>query len=137
MSLGWTAVADNVGVARYDVYRSTVVGLHPVAREPDRPAGRDQLSGHRAGAGTYYYVVKAEDAAGNLSPALEPGERDHRLERYDAADRRRSRRPQPAEHVTATVTLTATASDNIGVVGVQFKLDGQILGARTRRRRSR
>src|SRR5439155_21844410 len=31
--------------------------------------------------------------------------------------------------VSAAVTVTATASDNVGVAGVQFKLDGANLGA--------
>ena len=31
--------------------------------------------------------------------------------------------------MSGTVTVTATASDNVGVVGVQFRLDGADLGA--------
>lgn len=31
--------------------------------------------------------------------------------------------------MTGTVTVTATASDNVGVAGVQFRLDGAALGA--------
>jgi hypothetical protein len=34
--------------------------------------------------------------------------------------------------VSGTVTLSATASDNIGVVGVQFLLDGIALGTEDR-----
>jgi hypothetical protein len=37
--------------------------------------------------------------------------------------------PAAGAMVNGTVTVTATASDNIGVAGVQFKLDGNNLGA--------
>src|SRR4029453_13123374 len=37
--------------------------------------------------------------------------------------------PAANAKVTGTVTVTATASDNVGVAGVQFKLDGANLGA--------
>src|SRR5205807_1498127 len=37
--------------------------------------------------------------------------------------------PAAGALVSGTVTVSATASDNVGVVGVQFKLDGTNLGA--------
>src|SRR3989440_693948 len=37
--------------------------------------------------------------------------------------------PAPAATVSGTVTVSATATDNVGVVGVQFKIDGTNLGA--------
>ncbi len=37
--------------------------------------------------------------------------------------------PTPSAIVGGTVTVTANATDNVGVVGVQFKLDGANLGA--------
>src|SRR5207245_459656 len=37
--------------------------------------------------------------------------------------------PTPGATVSGTVTVSASASDNVGVVGVQFKLDGTNLGA--------
>src|SRR5207253_2853114 len=37
--------------------------------------------------------------------------------------------PAGGTTVTGTVTVSATASDNVGVAGVQFKLDGANLGA--------
>src|SRR5439155_1431191 len=36
--------------------------------------------------------------------------------------------PTPAASISGTVTVSATATDNVGVVGVQFKLDGVKLG---------
>ncbi len=37
--------------------------------------------------------------------------------------------PTGGATVVGTVTVSASASDNVGVVGVQFKLDGANLGA--------
>src|SRR5206468_3229643 len=37
--------------------------------------------------------------------------------------------PAGGSTVSSTTTVTASASDNVGVVGVQFKLDGANLGA--------
>ena len=37
--------------------------------------------------------------------------------------------PAAASSVTGTVTVAATASDDVGVVGVQFKVDGALVGA--------
>src|SRR5207244_2393146 len=37
--------------------------------------------------------------------------------------------PAGGASVSGTVSVTATASDNVGVAGVQFKLDGAALGA--------
>ena len=37
--------------------------------------------------------------------------------------------PAAASSVSGTVTVTATAADDIGVAGVQFLLDGVALGA--------
>ncbi len=37
--------------------------------------------------------------------------------------------PANGSTVSATITVSATASDNVGVVGLQFKLDGVNLGA--------
>ena len=45
-TLSWGASTDNVGVAKYDVYRSTTARLHPVVCEPDRAADRKLVHRH-------------------------------------------------------------------------------------------
>ncbi len=66
-SLSWTASSDNVGVSRYDLYRSTSSGFTPsVANRIAQPVGTSYNDASLA-AGTYYYKVQAEDAAGNIS----------------------------------------------------------------------
>ena len=51
---------------------------------------------------------------------------DVRRERADGGDARRRRR---GRRCRGSVTVTATAADNIGVIGVQFLVDGAPLGA--------
>jgi len=67
VSLAWTGSTDNVGVVRYDVYRSTTSGFTPTAANRiAQPTGTSYTDSGLA-PGTYYYKVTAEDAAGNIS----------------------------------------------------------------------
>ncbi len=67
--LSWSAASDNVGVVRYNVHRSTTNGFTPsAANRIAQPTGTSYTDGGLA-AGTYYYRVTAEDAAGNVGPA--------------------------------------------------------------------
>ena len=69
VSLSWAAAADNVGVARYNVHRGTTAGFTPgVGNRIAQPIGTSYVDTGLA-AGTYYYRVTAEDAAGNVSAA--------------------------------------------------------------------
>ena len=64
INLGWTASTDNVGVASYNVYRSTDnATFAPVAST----TGTSHSDTGRAASTTYYYRVSADDAAGNES----------------------------------------------------------------------
>ena len=68
VSLAWGAASDNTGVVRYNVHRSTTAGFAPsLANRVAQPAGTSYLDGGLS-AGTYYYRVTAEDAAGNIGP---------------------------------------------------------------------
>jgi hypothetical protein len=65
VDLAWTASADNVGVTAYDVFRNgSATALTTV-----NGATTTYADTSVATATTYSYVVKARDAAGNLSPA--------------------------------------------------------------------
>jgi hypothetical protein len=66
-ALSWSASTDNVGVTRYDVYRSTTSGFTPSAANRIAQPTATSYTDSGLSAGTYYYVVQAEDAAGNLS----------------------------------------------------------------------
>jgi hypothetical protein len=69
VTLAWAGSTDNVGVARYRVYRSTTSGFTPgAANQIGTPTSAGYTDSGLA-AGTYYYKVTAEDAAGNASAA--------------------------------------------------------------------
>src|SRR5207247_1930312 len=76
----------------------------------------------------YHYRVKSRDAAGNLAVSADftfttaaPPDTTPPTVSITA--------PAAGVTVAGTVTVSASATDNIGVVGVQFKLDGVNLGA--------
>ena len=126
ITLNWGASTDNVGVAKYDVYRSTTPGFTPsVANRIAQPIGRNYIDTGLA-SGTYYYRVIAEDAAGNASAASNQASASVTA---DTTPPTVSLTAPSAGNVTGSVTVSANASDNGTVVGVQFKLDGSNLGA--------
>ena len=120
VNLSWNASTDNVGVTGYTVYLNDA-----------QLAATSQTSfshtGLTAGA-TYSYRVSAFDAVPNHSAwtaALQV--------QTQASDT-----IAPAVSITAplagaklrgTVTISANATDNVGVVGVQFRYNGVNLGA--------
>ena len=64
----WGAATDNVGVVRYNVHRGTTAGFTPTAANRIAQPTGTSLHRHRLAAGTYFYRVTAEDAAGNIGP---------------------------------------------------------------------
>ncbi|WP_212746149.1 LamG-like jellyroll fold domain-containing protein [Nonomuraea sp. KC401] len=67
--LTWTASTDNVGVAGYRVHRSTTPGLTPSATNQVGTSPTTTFTDAGLAAGTYYYQIRAVDAAGNLGPS--------------------------------------------------------------------
>src|SRR5205809_7379213 len=121
INLSWTASSDNVGVSGYRVYRGGT-----------QIATRSTTSFANAGLATstaYTYTVAAYDAAGNLSAqsssasATTPAPPDTTPPTVSITS------PVSGATVGGTTSVTASASDNVGVVGVQFLLDGANLGA--------
>ena len=76
----------------------------------------------------YHYRVKTKDAAGNLSASG-----DFTLTTSAPPDTTSPTvsitSPSSGATVSATITVTASASDNVGVAGVQFLVDGANSGA--------
>ena len=124
--LGWAAATDNVGVVKYDVYRSTTSGFTPsTANRIAQPSGLAYTDTGLA-AGTYYYRVAAEDAAGNVGP---PTAEASAVVTSDTTPPTVSvTAPAAGTTVSGTVTITANAADNGTVASVQFKVDGNNLG---------
>ena len=73
-SLSWTASTDNVGLVRYNVHRGTTPGFTPGAANRSRSRPATSYTDTGLAAGTYYYRVTAEDAAGNVGAGLQRGD---------------------------------------------------------------
>src|SRR5439155_734674 len=84
------------------------------------------LTGLSAGT-LYHYRVRSQDAAGNLS--VSANSTFTTLAADTTAPAVSIASPAASATVSGTITISATASDNVGVVGVQYKLDGINLGA--------
>jgi fibronectin type 3 domain-containing protein len=126
VSLAWGAATDNVAVARYNVHRSTTAGFTPTSGNRIAQPTGTSYSDTGLAAGTYYYKVTAEDAAGNVGPA---GNEAQALVTADTTPPSVSiTSPSAGATVSGTVTVTAGASDNGTVAGVQFRLNGTNLG---------
>jgi chitodextrinase len=120
VSLAWTASTDNVGVAGYKIYRGGVqIGASGVASYTDTGVSAST---------TYSYTVSAYDAAGNNSAQTAPasattGTPDTQAPTVSITS------PANNQNISGVTTIAANAADNVGVVGVQFQLDGGNLGA--------
>ncbi|MFI6456848.1 LamG-like jellyroll fold domain-containing protein [Streptosporangium amethystogenes] len=67
--LTWTASTDNVGVGGYRIHRSTTPGFTPSAANQVGSSPTTTFTDAGLAVGTYYYRVRAVDAADNLSPS--------------------------------------------------------------------
>ena len=127
IELSWGAASDNVGVAAYEVHRSTSDGFTPSAATRIGEAGGTTYADSPPAAGTYYYRVAARDAAGNVGPmsnqatATATGDATPPTVAVTA--------PAAGSTISGVTTLTASAADNAGVVGVRFMVDNQSVGA--------
>jgi fibronectin type 3 domain-containing protein len=127
IGLSWGAATDNVGVVKYDLYRSTTAGFTPSAgNRIAQPTGTTYTDQGLA-PGTYYYKVQAEDAAGNIGPS------SNEANAVAAADTTPPTvsitAPSNGATVSGTTTITANAADNGTLAGVQFKVDGANVGS--------
>ena len=120
-NLSWDAASDNTSVANYVVKRNGTPVGQPVTTNYSDVGLTAQT--------TYSYTVQAKDAAGNLSPESSPITITTPAAPVDAvAPIVAISSPTTGATIGGTVAVTATASDNTGVVGVQFKVDGVDLG---------
>jgi glucose/arabinose dehydrogenase len=124
-NLTWAASSDNIGVVRYNVHRSPTANFTPSAANRIAQPTTTSYSDSGLAGGTYYYRVTAEDAAGNVSAsssevtAVVPADQPPAVALTA---------PAAGSTVTGSVAVSANASDDVGVAGVQFKLDGANLG---------
>ncbi len=125
--LSWSAPSGAGDVVRYHVYRATAAGFTPSAANYIAEMTTTAYTDAGLAPGTYYYRVTAEDAAGNAST---PSNEASGTALPDTqAPIVSITTPTSGATVSATVTIAATASDDQGVAGVRFRIDGADLGA--------
>jgi chitodextrinase len=121
ITVSWTASTDNVGVTGYDLYKN--------GNSTGTTASTSSTFSGLACGTSYPLAVDAFDAVGNKS-----GQASISASTSACADT-----TPPTVSITApvngttvsgaSVSITATAADNVGVAGVQFQLDGNNQGA--------
>jgi hypothetical protein len=126
VALSWNPSSGELDVLRYNVHRATIAGFTPSSGNRIAQPTATQYTDTGLAAGTYYYLVTAEDAAGTVSAPSN-----------EAAGTAASDHVPPAVSITApangavvsaTIAITATATDDQHVAGVQFRVDGATLG---------
>ena len=127
--LNWAASTDNRGVTEYRVHRATTSGFTPsAANRVATVASGHELLRHRPDAG---HLLLPRDRGGRGRQRRAPP-RARRPRWSPPTPRRRTWRSahrRPAARVAGTITVTATATDNVGVQNVQFRVDGANVGA--------
>ena len=127
VALSWAAASDNVAVTRYNVHRSTTSGFTPSAANRVAQVTGTGFTNTGLAPATYYYKLTAEDAAGNLSGPSAQASAAASAEQTPPSVSLSA--PAAGATLAGAVTVSASASDNRGVTGVRFKLDGANLGA--------
>jgi hypothetical protein len=125
-TLEWGASSDDTGVSSYSVYRSPTAGFRPGISTHVGQTASTTFVDRTVQWGTYFYVVIAHDVAGNISDP------SNEVSAFIAADTTapgvEMTSPAQQSTVDGTVTIAANAADDVGVVQVQFTLDGQPFG---------
>jgi hypothetical protein len=115
-----TATAnDNIGVAGVQFF----VDGNPLGAEDTQAPYSVSWNTTTLNNGPYTVTARARDAAGNTSTSEETVVNVNNDKTAPAVSI-----TEPAGTVTGTINVSASASDNISVTGVQFLLDGALLG---------
>ena len=118
VNLAWNASSDNVGVTGYTVYLND----KPLATTTGTAFSHTGLASGKS----YHYRVSAFDAVPNhsaWSAAVKATAPDTLAPAVGISS------PAPGATVSGTISIAAGASDNVGVVGVQFQYNGVNLGS--------
>ncbi|MEK7560420.1 MAG: Ig-like domain-containing protein [Patescibacteria group bacterium] len=132
IDLSWSASTDNVGVLNYRLERcagSSCTNFTQIAT----PTGTSYSNTGLSASTTYRYRVRAVDAAGNVSgysniasattnavdpPPPDPSDNTPPIVSITS--------PTNGVTLSGTVSVSASASDNVGVVDVRFFVDGAL-----------
>jgi chitodextrinase len=121
INLSWYASTDNVGVTGYRIYRN--------GAQIATTAGTTYSNNSLSPATPYTYTVSAYDAAGNNSGQSSPASATTQSAGDSLPPSVSVTSPAAGSILSGNVTLTASATDNVGVAGVQFRVDGASVGA--------
>ncbi|PYR81119.1 MAG: hypothetical protein DMF87_06450 [Acidobacteria bacterium] len=125
VNLAWSPATDNVGVTQYNVYRSSVANfLQSSANKIGQTTSTNYTD--TTASGTVYYKVTAQDSAGNIGAASNEASATLPIDTTSPVVSMTA--PAEGSTVSGPVTVSAAASDDVRVVGVQFLLDGNNLG---------
>jgi hypothetical protein len=124
--LTWSAATDNVGVTVYNIHRSTGAGVVPTAANRIGQSASTTFTDNTA-AGTYFYVVTAVDAAGNVGAPSNEASATVLTDTTPPAVTLTA--PADGATVSGVTTLSANATDDVAVAGVQFLVNGNPVGA--------
>jgi hypothetical protein len=125
-NLTWSAASDNVGVTSYNVHRSTTANFTLAAANKIGQTANLNYTDLSVPAGTYYYRVTAQDAAGNVGPSS--NEISAAITTDTQAPIVSLTAPANGATVSGTVSLGANASDDVAVAGVTFLVNGVVVG---------
>jgi len=126
-TLNWTAATDAGGILEYEIHRSTTPGFAPSAATLLGRTSQTSYTDSGLSAGTYHYVVVAVDSAGNRSAAS--AQVSLTVQGDTLAPTVAVTAPLTGATIGGFVTMSATAADDVGVTGVQFRVDGVPVGA--------
>jgi hypothetical protein len=124
--LDWSAATDDTGVDHYDVHRSPTAGFTPAVGNRIAQVPGTSYTNTGVATGTWYYRVVAADAAGNLGPASNQASA---TVTSDTTAPTVALTAPPAGTLSGSVAVTASATDDVGVAGVQFTVDGAAIGS--------
>jgi chitodextrinase len=126
ITLSWNASSDDSGIAGYQVWRSdSPSGTFALVSgaTPNTTFADSSLQSGTA----YYYFVRAIDIYGNSADSVVVQVTTLTPDTTPPAVSLTA--PATGTTISGTVTLAANASDNVGVVGVQFLVDGVAIGS--------
>ena len=122
IGLMWQPSLDDHAVTAYNIHRSTSPGFTPTAANRITQTPGTMYTDSGLAPGTYYYLVTAQDAAGNVGP---PSNITSATPLADTTPPTVSiTSPAAGATVAGGIVVTADASDDVGVAGVQLQVDG-------------
>ena len=125
-TLSWQVSTSVSGIANYNVHRSTTPGFTTSATNRIAQPVSNSYIDTGLPAQRYYYVVTAEDTNHLVSAPSNEVPADVTADTIPPSITITA--PTTAT-VSGTVSVEATANDDVGIVGVQFLLDSANLGA--------